>query len=290
MITKETQPYNWVAAHSPVIFKYNYEFQQVLAIGVYSGSTVEFIGKVAFIPNTPYTTTPSAGMQVCFQQGVYVGNHIVAGFESGIVILQTVFTVPDYSAQNSYLIVSDHIFKVYAGYEIGEPFALVRPKKLIATFKPEATILRQTDLTVGLTATPKLIIDISGYLTAEFDAHNFQEHDPSDNPGGDFVNVSNYEYDGLGYNTGVFTQYELYCNDLLHFKGNVLNAAIDQDDLNGNYVDTQRALTPEFPTVVFASCITYLSYINSVGVWLDLIENGQSTSAPAWTIDDILNG
>jgi len=238
MITLKKQPFYWSAAHSPVVYEFDYETSNMFSAGEYTN------GKM-FVTNYTFTDIPVEGDYIFISGGLYKGLHRVASY---VVLLGVPFIVTETdfidnqtsSGETNVKLITSHVFTLQAGYNSGDAFYDDLPLATVATFKPEVD------------ANGLLRFSISGFLKSLFVPTLYTRE---------------FDYGVLTYLTGLFNRYILTW-DSGSSERMVLNSALSQLDLQA-YVTASMPLADTTPPITF-TCDTFLVYLNSSGAYLKL--------------------
>ena len=238
MITLKKQPFYWSAAHSPVIYEFDYETFTSFSAGEYTN------GKM-YVTTYSFSDTPTEGDYIFISGGTYKGLHRIASYVVllGIpfIVTETDFTTTQTSSgETSVKLITSHIFTLEAGYNIGDAFYDDLPLTTVATFKPEVD------------ANGLLRFSISGFLKSLFTPDLYTRE---------------FEYGVLNYLTGLFNRYKLTW-DSGSSERMVLNSALSQLGLQA-YVNGSMPLADTTPPITF-TCDTFLVYLNISGAYLKL--------------------
>jgi hypothetical protein len=238
MITLKKQPFYWSAAHSPVVYEFDYETFDSFSAGEYTN------GKM-YVTTYTFTDTPVEGDYIFISGGVYKGLHRVASYVVllGIpfIVTETDFTTTQTSSgETNVKLITSHVFTLRAGYNSGDAFYDDLPLATVATFKPEVD------------ANGLLRFSISGFLKSLFVPLNYTRE---------------FEYGVLTYLTGLFNRYILTW-DSGSSERMVLNSALTQLELQA-YTAGSMPLADTTPPITF-TCDTFLVYLNSSGAFLKL--------------------
>lgn len=201
------RPFNWVSAHREVTFKLDYEHVYDLVIVGDSGGKANFVFDYDGINNL------QVGDYFFVDSGIYKGYHKIKEIPFPFSYVSETDYIADQTT-GTLKFIEDTVIVITAGYHSGF-LADLQPYKVVATFKPEPNI-------DGI-----LVFNISGYLNKLFDVINSND---------------TFSFGGITVYPNLFAQYQVNINGAYAFTGNVLNAAIDQYELNRDYVGTNRDL------------------------------------------------
>lgn len=223
------QPAKWVSAHRKN--EYKFRLPQSLIMSGYNDS-----GKLKLILSSAFTYPINVGDRIYIPNlAPYTGFHTIKSIDSSIQ-----FTLnTDYVANLSGLIVvwqcNLPTVKLYKGYKAGELVLTyntgtidlydIMPYELVAEFKPE----------VDFDGYVKF--DICGYLKTVIESPFKGAYNP------DEINY-NYPYGLSIYTPKYYNKVELILEDTLINTHYAANASITTDELNREFVDTQRQLQP----------------------------------------------
>jgi len=202
------KPQRWVSAHSAINFTFGYVFPDAIV----TPSIGEPYAVLSFTSDG--IIHQAAGEYVYITAGVYKGLHkIRTVYASYQYQLETLFTVIQVEGSVN-LSPLPATFQIYAGYQSGV-LASVLPYTKVAEFKPENN------------AQGLLQVNISGYVNKLFDVINSNDTT---------LVGAIYVYHNL------FTPIDLLADGAIISSHLVLNAAITTEELNRDYVDTNRDL------------------------------------------------
>lgn len=215
-LTPLKEPYHWSAAHSPVIFEYDYQQRTV----VYGGNAN---GDFTLLLNQPFSMPVTAGSIFYITDGVYRGFHTVKEILLGIGYkLNTPYINNGVGLKVKHIYPYTFLlYKGFQGFDNSYNLEQYLPYTFVARFKPEPTL------------NGTLKFDISGYLQTIFEMDKM------------------VEFAGIAGNTviipkGGFNQYSLLLENPYGTLrvGRVLNSSLPQDELQANYAQTGRHLYP----------------------------------------------
>lgn len=262
MITLKKEPFWWSAAHSPVLYEFDYETLLNWGATEYNST-----GKMCVVLTTlHFSETPEAGQYIFIGSGRYKGLHRISDYVI-LLGLPVIVTDTDYTGTQTgsgvvkLKLITEHVFTLSAGYGTGDAFVDDLPEQTLATFKPEV------DLSTGT-----LKINISGYLKSLFAPENY---------------LREFTYGALTYLTGLFNTYKLTWAGTISGGQStrmVLNSALTQLQLQ-SYTTGLQALSAQAVPVTF-DCETYLTYINGAGAYL---KTELEPSLPDFNPDDFSN-
>lgn len=204
MITLSQGAHEWSSAHRPIEFEYSYQGRNVVSV-------TNDGGYAKVIVNAAYTDTPLVGSWMSLSGtllGAYDNNYKIK-----IVNSTTSFTLDTpYTTGSALTGTCKHIYlpeiKIYAGYDTGETWDDELPSFLVATFTPRNS------------PSNNIKIDLSGYLKSIFE-----------------ITAPDTGIDYTSWN-----RYRLFIDGDYSDDYYVINAAIEQEDLNKYYVKTGRFL------------------------------------------------
>lgn len=238
-------PSEWNSAWRPVRYEIAFDspdFKQTTT------SITDDSGNAELNFSTALFTKFIVGNKVYIESGVYLGEHEILTVTS-----QTQITIDTPYLSNATVSVINMVVplvKVYKGYTSVEAYFVELPITLIAEFTPE------------INPDYRIAFDLSGYLQSIFTI--------VPPVGGIDFNMFNQFRVNLFYEAAINNVGIDITIPTNPFK--VLNAAIDTDTLNANFVNTGRYLTPNYPAIIFNCGKTVLSYIMDEFVVNEVLE------------------
>lgn len=247
----KSMPPMWVSAHRENRYKIRLP-QTTISSGYNSGGFLKLNLAGAFpfplnVGDRIYITDPS-----------YKGFHTVKEIVSSVqIVLNTQFS----STMGGSIVVWQvylPTISIYKGYRAGEltqthdtgtlDYYYVLPFELVAQFKPEAN------------SDGYLEFDICGYLKTVLDAPYKAAYNPDEES---FLyrktGIGNISYFAPKYSNKV----EVFLDDTKIRTHYVCNSSITTEDLNRNFVDTERQLQPLLQPVKYFDSYKIADYINN---------------------------
>ena len=151
------KPFYWSAAHSPIVFEYEYDLKYPISFVVDSGGFAMFLFTGDGINNL------SVGDYVYCDFAPYIGYHKITEIPNPYWYkVSTQFVSGYYSYSGNLSFVEDASFEIFSGFGTS-PLNTVLPFTKVAEFKPEPN------------SNGVLNFDISGYVNKLFDVVNSQD-------------------------------------------------------------------------------------------------------------------
>lgn len=252
MIAVRKTPTYWSAAHSPVVFEFNFETHSITACND-NGE-----GKLLVVPSAIFGGPVTNGGFIYIDTGIYKGYHKVIGNLFNLAFSTDTDFIGTQTTGNISVITSE-TFRIYKGFESGELYDYdnVLPLELVAEFTPEPNL------------DGKLRFDISGYLQSFFNPNNYPD-------------LHTLPIGTKQYFIGLFNRYRLVQlvadpdpeEENLIFTGMVAQSGAEQSELNELYYPTPAELAQEIPPLIYQNCNTDLSALNTFGLYLKRYTNG----------------
>ena len=266
MITLKKKPFQWFSAHREAKFTFDFESIELDGTLAWLLEDIDTSKMCLVYTGTVFSETPLVGDFIYVDSGEYKGYHLITDFDTVTgffkVLTDTDYTI-DQTAGNVKNITS-HVFEIYSGYSTGD-LATLLPYTQIAEFRSEANV-------DGF-----LEVNISGYVNKIFDVINSN----------DTVTVGAVE---VYYNT--FNRITVLMDGFIFSTHYALNSAIDQFELNRDYVGTGRSLNSGGLGNHYFDCgESVLMFIDGSHVVAGATYSGGSSNAlPDFLSGDFLTG